>query len=185
MHYNEYRQIREIYQRKQASTAPLPWHRVPIRIGGVTAVGFGVDTEQLLVLTHSGLGVVDCTTGVTLARKSGQDSDVEDPHPIRIAGIGPLEAQIIPLAGLWGGGLRTMTPDGWVVHRAAPNWPAECSVLCPPEAPELEDTDTSILLVKDVLPSIRAFGFSDSGQSMIVADSSLYVWTRASPSAAG
>jgi hypothetical protein len=175
---DEYRQLREIYQRKQAAEAPLPWKRVPIYIGGVTAVGFGTDTEHLLVLTHSGFGVVDCTTGVTLARKHEKESGLEDPHPIRATGIGPLEGQIVSLAGLWGGGLRTMTSDGWVVHRATPNWPAECAVLCPPEAPELEDTDTSTVLVKDVLSPIRAFGFSDSGRSMVVTDTSLHVWMR-------
>jgi hypothetical protein len=71
-----------------------------------------------------------------------------------------------------------MTSDGWVIHRATPNWPAECAVLCPPEAPELEDTDTSTVLVKDVLSTIRAFGFSDSGRSMVVTDTSLHVWMR-------
>jgi hypothetical protein len=112
----------------RAATSSPPagdtWRRVRVHVGGVTAVGFGADAELLLVLTHSGLGVIDLTTGQTLARASDDDLGLDD-YPIWAPGIGPLSNQRIQLAGLWGGGLRTTAPDGWSVYRIAPSWPLE------------------------------------------------------------
>jgi len=157
---------------------PAPWRRVPVSVGGVVAVGFGTHTELLLVLTHSGLGIIDVPSGEVVARKVDIDDDDYDDRPVQARGIGPLAGQPVALSGLWGGGLRTMTPDGWMIHRAAPNWPAECAVLCPPGNPGNLDQSSAILLVKDLDPPIRALGFSDSGRSMVVANTLLYIWRR-------
>ena len=170
--------LSERYREMTQTSPPLPWRPVPIHIGGVTAVGFGMDTEWLLVLTHSGLGVVDCKSGLVVAREVEMESVFDESHPIYANGIGPLEGQRVPLAGLWGGGLRTMSRDGWVVHRVSPNWPAECGVLCPPEYPEIEDHSTAFMLVKDMNPPILALGFSDSGKTPVVANTLLYLWNR-------
>jgi hypothetical protein len=174
----ECRDLREAYQRKPQQEAPLPWRRIQLHIAGLTAVGFGPGTELLLVLSHSGRGVVDCASGLVVARDY-EDVDLPDgPYPVFAPGIGPLAGQRVPLAGLWGGGLRTMSPDGWVIHRAAPNWPLESAVLCPPHAKEIEDEATATVLLKDLNPEIRAFGFSDSGNTLIVANTALHLWSR-------
>ena len=170
---------REVYKAKQPSDPPPPWRRLPCFISGVTAVGFGAATELLLVLTHSSLGIIDCSSGDVIARLIETDDYVDDPYPVTARGIGPLEGQHVHLAGLWGGGLRTTAADGWTVHRASPNWPAECAVLCSPESPELFDNpDQAVVLVKDSEPGIRALGFSDSGRTLIVATTELFLWTR-------
>ena len=168
--------LSESYRMMPEAPPPAPWRAVPIHIGGVTAVGFGPGTEWLLVMTHSGLGVIEAATGKIVARDP--DAEPDDPYPIQADGIGPLAGMRIPLAGLWGGGLRTTAPDGWVVHRISPSWPAECAVLCPPDHPEIEDRATATMLLKDLDPPIRALGFSDSGRALVVANTTLYVWTR-------
>ena len=171
--------LKTIYKGMTLSDPPAPWKRVSCFISGVTAVGFGEETELMLVLTHSGIGVIDCISGDVIEHVVNADDYVEDPYPVTAKGIGPLVGQHIRLAGLWGGGLRTMTPDGWKVHRAAPNWPDESAILCPPEAPELyDDPIQAVMLVKDVELGIRAVGFSDSGQTLVVASTDLFIWTR-------
>jgi hypothetical protein len=175
---DEYRALREAYRRKPQQEAPQPWRRIQLYINGLTAVGFGPGTELLLVLSHSGLGVVDCVTGRVVARDA-EDRDLPDGgFPVWAPGIGPLAGQRVPLMGLWGGGLRTMAPDGWVIHRAAPNWPLECAVLCPPHAHEIEDHGDATVLLKDLDPEIRAIGFSDSGKTLVVANTELHLWNR-------
>lgn len=120
--------------------------------------------------------MVDAATGKIVARDP--DAGPDDPYPVQADGIGPLVGIRIPLAGLWGGGLRTTAPDGWVVHRTSPSRPAECAVLCPPDHPEIEDHAIATMLVKDLDPPIRALGFSDSGKALVVANTTLYLWTR-------
>ena len=175
---DEHQAFREMYQRMQVAEPPLPWRRVLNHVGGVTAVGFGPGTELLLVLTHSGVGVIDCTTGAVVVQEAESEQMLDDPYPVSAPGIGPLAGQNVCLGGLWGGGLKTIAPDGWVVHRVAPNWPTECAVLCPPDAPELDDSGASTMVVKDLDPPIRALGFSDSGRSLVVASTELFLWHR-------
>ena len=175
---DEHERLREAYRRKQEEDPPPPWRLVPINVGGVTAIGFGPGTELLLVQSHSGLGVIDVVSGKTVAREDEGDDPLGDPYPVVAAGIGPLEGQRISLSGLWGGGLRTIAPDGWSVQRASPNWPAECAVLLPPECPDIEDDAKTTMLVKDVEPAIRGIGFSDSGKSLAVATTVLFLWYR-------
>jgi hypothetical protein len=178
MLHDAQQQLRERYRSKAETEPPSPWQSVQIHVGGVTAVGFGAGSDLLLVLTHSGLGVVDVATGSVVARNVDDDQLNDDPYPIYARGITPLDGQRIPLAGLWGGGLRTTAPDGWVVHRVAPSWPAECAILCPPDHPEIDDEGTATMLVKDLDPPIRALGFSDTGNSLVVANTMLYLWRR-------
>lgn len=170
-------QIRDAYRRKPEAHAPQPWQRVLVHVGGVTAVGFGANAEWLLVLSHSGFGVIDPVTGAVVARERDHDL-ADDPYPLAATGIGPLAGERVPLAGLWGGGLRTTSRDGWAVHRASPNWPAECAVLCPPDSPELDAEAAGTMLLKDLDPPIRALGFSESGRTLVVANTHLFLWTR-------
>ena len=43
---------------------PPPWElKTVISVGGLCSVGFDRGTENLLILSHQGRGVVDCFTG--------------------------------------------------------------------------------------------------------------------------
>ncbi len=171
--------LRTLYAQMPESEPPTPWQRVSGYISGVTAVGFGSRSEMLLVMSHDGMGIVDCLTGNIVDRIYSEQDRFGDEYPISAEGFGPLAGEGVSLAGLWGGGLRTTTPDGWVVHRIAPNWPRECVVLCPPDAPEVDDDPTRVaMLLKDSDPGVRAIGFSDSGQSLVVATTQLFIWGR-------
>jgi hypothetical protein len=178
MNGNSNERLRDIYGSMAETAAPAPWRRIQIHVGGITAVGFAPGTELLLVLSHDGLGVVDVTTGVVIARGAESRGDADDPYPICTTGIGPLAGQRIALTGLWGGGMRTTASDGWSVCRIAPHWPAECAVLSAPGAPELDDPAKVTMLAKDLEPTIRAIGFSDSGRSLVVATTQLLLWYR-------
>jgi hypothetical protein len=176
---DEYEHLRQAYRRKEAQDAPAPWRRIPLYVNGLVAVGFGPGTDLLLCYSHSGFGVVDCATGRVIAREYENRELPDDPHPVWAPGIGPLAGLRVPLAGLWGGGLRSMTLDGWVIHRVTPDWPLECAVLCPPGHGEPEDEASATMLLKDLDPAIRAFGFSDSGRTLVVANTELFLWSRA------
>jgi hypothetical protein len=174
---NDPKPLREFYRNRPESEAPLPWKRVPIRMSSVVAAGFGANSELLAVLTHSGLGIVDAVTG-KIVTMSTEETESVSPIPVSITGIGPLSGERVALAGIWGGGLKTMTLDGWVLHRIAPNWPFESVILCSPDFESFEDEDKTTTIFKDVSSEIRAFGFSDSGQSLVVASEDLRLWTR-------
>ena len=113
---------------KTAVQPPAPWRSWNIWIGGITAVGFAPGTDLLVALSHNGVGVIDPFTTQTVAR-SGNDNTYGDSYPVAVAGIGPVAGMRIPLAGLWGGRLRTFTPDGWRVAVVAPDWPGEKAAL--------------------------------------------------------
>lgn len=169
-------QLRQAYLSMTLRSAPPPWRPVTIHVGGVVAVGYGHDTDMLLILTHSGLGVVDCTTGKTLAREG--DANPIDPYPTSADGIGPLRGQRIPIAGLWGGGLRANTADGWGLYKASPNWPSDCAILCPPGVPDIDDPTRVTMVARNLDPPIRAIGFSDTGKSFVIANTELLLWCR-------
>lgn len=168
--------IRAALRSKTAVEPPAPWRSRPIWIGGITAVGFAPGTDLLVVLSHNGVGVVDPFTAQTVAR-SGDDDTYGDHYPVAVAGIGPVAGTRIPLAGLWGGGLRTFTPDGWRVAVIAPDWPGEKVALISPGAADPAADPEAAVIIHDDDP-IRAVGFSDSGRVLAVATSRLYLWTR-------
>ena len=48
---------------------PPPWKfKTAILVGGLCSVGFDRDTDNLLIVSHSGRSVVDCSTGEKTAR---------------------------------------------------------------------------------------------------------------------
>ncbi len=176
------RKIRAEWRSRQRVNPPPPWARVSVErfFEMPVAMGFAPGTEWLVVLTHDGLTVVDAKTGDTLADEPGHSGNAEgehDPYPVSVVGIGPLAGRRIPVAGLWGGGLKAFTPDGWKVRRIAPNWPCESLVLKVPYDDPSSESDREFLLVKD-WPELRAFGFSDSGRTLVVAAEFLSLWKR-------
>src|SRR5450631_1343055 len=93
---------------------PPPWKRLAVHaVGGLTEVGFAEDSDCLLVVSSQGRGVIDCRTGERVARDRGEpDGSWYDERRLRAQGIGPLDGQVVRLAGLHGGGLLTCGRDG-------------------------------------------------------------------------
>lgn len=159
---------------------PSPWERLNIPLlGGVTEVGFSEKSDYLLVISFSGRGVIDLTTGEKVARDyEDYDPSWNDAPHLRAKGIGPIAEEMIPLCGLWGGGLRRFTEDGWQVNMVnTPN--LEYIVyLGPPILTRGHPPPFHPTVIARV-EEIRAFGFSPSGRHLVmVTNHYAAMWKR-------
>lgn len=153
---------------------PPPWRPiVAVSVGGLTEVGFADNSELLLVLSWQGRGVFDCSDGRRLARDTSADRTDWYGHDNLIAnGFGPLEGQYIRLCGLWGGGLPLFTKDGWRVERVTLTWPSESILLFEPRQKQIYTAESRFHKLGDPVTEVRAFGFSYSGKTLMIATSS-------------
>lgn len=168
--------------------APEPWrcvfpHAHGTPVGGLVGIGFATHPESghdlVLAVSHSGHGLFDAVTGERIARDD--DPDPEDALPdeasgLSCPGLGPVAGSRVRVAGLFGGGLRTATEDGWCLEVAGPVR-SDDRVLLSRAGREgewwIHDADCA---------ELRAAGFSPSGQTLAVATSSdLALWTRRPP----
>lgn len=166
-----------------------PWqHITTIAVGGLTAVGFERGSETLLVTSVSGQSVMDATTGTRLFRNRADDG--YDVHALKAARLDHPAIERIDMAGLHGGALRRETRDGWSVDMFDLAWPQTSCVLHPPKASiyflkpgwahGIKDA-TFHLLAREP-EDIRAFGFSWTGRSLVLATpSTLKIWARSAP----
>lgn len=170
---------------------PEPWFRAhpapEIGIGGLTGIGFGTDAnthaDLILVLSHSGRGVFDCTNGQLLVRDYDEDEAWPEGPELRCAGIGPLSHDRILIAGICGGGLHHVTDDRWTVDAVAPDWPTERVILSAPGVDPISDEAAKgwWQIHREEFFDIRACGFSPSGRTLAIAtNGSLILFSRAS-----
>ncbi len=162
------------------SAPPSPWRlTVQSGIGGLTDVGFGPDTELLLVVSSQGRGVFDCTTGERVARDGDVETDFHDASRMLADGIGPLNGISVPMAGLNGGGLSGGTSDGWTVDDFTLEWPHHTLLLNGPFSWPYNINGQLWKLGAE--SELRAFGFSTTGLSLVIATSSdVIAWSRPS-----
>ncbi|HEX2475542.1 MAG TPA: hypothetical protein VHK01_12395 [Lacipirellulaceae bacterium] len=161
------------------ASPPQPWVCLASHaVGGLTEIGFADDTDLLLVVSSQGRGVFDCLTGERVARDRDEcDDDCYDERRLRARGIGPLNAQSIRLAGLHGGGLPNGGRDGWSIAGITLEWPVQHVLLIEQWKWIYDDSARITKLAED--SEIRAFGFSDTGNSFVIATSSdlaIYCW---------
>jgi hypothetical protein len=146
-------------------TVDEPWKKgTVLLIGGLTEIGFVKKTNNLLVVSHQGRGLIDCATGKRLARDTADDTRrwFDESRPATL-GIGPAEGQWIEVCGLAGGQPAGQTADGWRAVRDADD------VL-------LEGPSGSQRLSAEN-EELRAFGFSPDGHYFVLAtpgDLSIY-----------
>jgi hypothetical protein len=141
-------------------------------------VGLDPEGRYLLALSFTGRGLIDCRTGEKVARDYDKEEDTWLDQPKLIAkGIGPLEGSEVRAAGIYGGGLPTVTEDDWRVERAAPTWPNEIVWCEGPESRGIESGEAFWKLWEWDSPF--AFGFSESGLTLVIACSNdVRLWTR-------
>lgn len=152
---------------------PSPWRRYDFAIGGLTDVGFADDTDFLIVLTGQGRAVFDCTSGERVERDYDPDFP-QDYCNLTTEGFGVLEGQRIRTAGLAGGALSRGTSDGWMVHQITFHWPEEILLLTPPGHwiyGDVPSMGSDFYRIGSEL-EIRAFGFSPTGRSLVIATGS-------------
>lgn len=150
-----------------------PWElRATVMAGGLVGVGFGHDSDFLLIVTHDGRGVVDCATGLKIARDRA--AVYPDEQTLEIEGVGPLTGLTIRVAGIFGGALCTRTPDGWQLEATLTNSSDDLLRLLPPEP-----GSAGPLLFTGFVPEVRAAGFSPTGRSFVIATGAeVFVFAR-------
>jgi hypothetical protein len=162
-----------------------PWRPIASQaVGGLTEVGFASQSDLLLVVSSQGRGLFDGRSGERIARDPAPPDDGwYDEVRLTASGIGPVSDQLIRLAGLHGGGLSACTADGWGITRIAPDWPLESIVLDPPGSSVLyQGHDKGCIRIADGL-GMRAYGFSETGLSLVVASSDhVELWCRSESS---
>ena len=153
---------------------PAPWRRtLAVGVGGLTEIGFGEapDRDLLLVVSSMGRGVFDCVTGERVARDRAEPDDAwYDETCLRAAGLGPLEGATIRLAGLHGGGLPSTSGMGWGAWAEYLNWPV-CDLLLTRDWDWIWDESAQVTKVGQE-SEFRAFGFSYTGRTLVIATSS-------------
>ncbi|MBW8487594.1 hypothetical protein [Actinomadura parmotrematis] len=178
--------LRDKYLSAEVSAAPAPWRRVfdgPRPVGGLLGAGFAVRPEDgrdlLLVVSHDGYGLFDTVTGERVARERTPDP-ADDDDLVR-HGIGPVAAEPVRIAGLFGGGLHTGTGDGWSVEVVAPGWPDQRVILSSDGGQHSGSPGGTWWHVRHVdHAELRAAGFAPSGETFVVATSAdVSLWTRA------
>jgi hypothetical protein len=165
----------------KASPPPLPWRKgAVLAVGGLRAVGFDRHSDQLLVVSSQGRGVVDCISGQKLARDDEEYFEGEE-H-LEAKGIGPLTGKLIHMAGLHGGGLPIVTEDRWTLEVLTLDWPTKEVFLFEPGSwlygSLYSKPDNFAKLASE--SEVRACGFSHTGRSLVIATSSeLTIYNRA------
>ena len=152
---------------------PSPWkHCATWPVGGLFQVGYAEHSDLLLVLSSQGRGIFDCLTGEKVARDYEEAHDFFDPIRLLAQGFGPIEGKCIRMAGLFGGGLPLTTTDDWFLEEEAPAWPTHSILLTPPA---IEHEDGSLVQIEPIVIGddgaceLRAYGFSETGRSLVIA----------------
>lgn len=187
----EYQQkLRERYAAAPVMRAPEPWRPVLDRqtpIGGLLGIGFAVHPDSghdlVMVVTNDGHGLFDAVTGEKIARERDPDPETSTPDAspdLTCPGFGPIEGTRVHIAGLFGGGLHSTTPDGWTLDVVNPEWPHDRVILSTDGgAHKGPPGGTWWHVFHSEYSELRAAGFSPSGLTLAVATSSdLTLWVR-------
>jgi hypothetical protein len=161
------------------SPLAAPWLQVAVHpIGGLLQVGYGEGSDLLLVVSSDGRGVFDCQTGQKIAHDRSDASTFFDPVQLMVDGIGPLAGQSIRTAGLHGGSLLSTTSDGWTLETQIGRRSIRRVILSGPS--DFQPTCVG----DDAVCELRAFGFSETGKSFVIATTAdLTICTRLAESA--
>jgi hypothetical protein len=140
-------------------TLPAPWRLVAdVAVGGLHSIGFVPQTEELLVVSQQGRGLVSAVTGARVARDPDASWSWFDERRGTALGLGAHERIWVVVSGLADGTLPQTTGDGWSLSVGA----GDRLCLAPPGG-----------VAVDFAPHwegepLRGFGFSDSGMSIAV-----------------
>jgi hypothetical protein len=153
--------------------APSPWKlAATVAVGGLRSLGFDQESENLLIVSSQGRGVIDCLTGEKIARDD--EEFYEGETKLEAQGIGILRDRTIRMSGLFGGGLPIITEDGWQLESVTLKWPEQMLILLPPGSHlyglVTGHPDSMTKIFED--SCIRAYGFSYTGRSFVIATTS-------------
>jgi hypothetical protein len=151
-------------------------HKNTFAIGGLENIGFAPKQDFLIVLSSQGQGIFNCKTGEKIARQHDDENsnwwDRFNQTTNSIIGFNILENIEIPTCGLYGNdNLTKTTQDGLTLIASEPEpddkpfekYLVKRIYLVSP------DKNEKIYVAKDGACELRAFGFSDSGDTFIIA----------------
>ena len=173
-----------LLQTIESQNPPNSWKKVAtVGIGGLTDVGYADNSDLLLVVSTQGRGVFDCITGKRLARIRENELDEDEWYywrKLKALGIGPLEGQMISIAGLFGGGLLQATEDNWELEAIQTHWPDTSVVLIQPHQTFFwEEPSGWTKIFEEQVCEFRTYGFSETGCSFVIATScQLHIFSR-------
>lgn len=159
-------------------------HKNTFAIGGLENIGFAPNQDFLLVLSSQGQGIFDCKTGDKIARETNNGDwwNSFDQSANSILGFDFLDKIEILTQGLYGvDNLPKRSEDGWELLCTDPQpddkpfekYLVKSIYLVSP------DREQKLLICKDGPCEFRAFGFSDSGETFVVASScDLVIYSR-------
>jgi hypothetical protein len=148
-------------------------HKNTFAIGGLENVGFADNGDFLLVLSSQGMGIFNCLTGEKLGRKYDAWWPEFNQEDFSIKGFYSLSDSVIKTCGMYGENiLSRKTPDDCIV--AAEKFLNDRIFLYPSD-----DEKICLFIPEHDACELRAFGFSETGKSLIVATScELVIWSR-------
>ncbi|MEI3796505.1 MULTISPECIES: hypothetical protein [unclassified Chitinophaga] len=156
-------------------------HKNIYAIGGLENIGFD-QADALTVLSSQGVGLFNCLTGERFFRQETSWWENYEPMAGTISGYDILEGSTIRICGLDGPDfLSKETRDGWILEYTGPV----------PDDPPFEKYQVNKIFLahqsrghheficQDGACELRAFGFSATGNSLVVATScNLVIWSR-------
>lgn len=149
-------------------------HKNTFAIGGLENIGYAPKQDYLMVLSSQGQGIFDCLKGEKVARQNngGEWWKNFDQAKNSIVGFGLLENVEISTCGLFGGdNLPKSNSDGWTLTITEPqpddkpfekNLVQKIYLISP-------NNNEKTFIAKDGPCELRAFGFSETGNSFVVA----------------
>ena len=157
-----------LFSRYSPISEAKEWRRVLYHaIGGLTELGFSHDESLLLVVSHAGRGLFDLSLGKRVERDdemTEQDSPWINMNQRLVRGIGSAENDWFAVVGLWGGTLQKSGKANWVSEVVAKGRD-ELAVVHQASSPVWWVVDKPIT-------EIKAFGFSNTGQYLVLGTSS-------------
>jgi len=165
--------IRQRIRSLDIDLPPSPWKKIgAVAVGGLRSIGFDRDSEMLLIVSSMGRGVIDCCDCAKVARDEAEYYAGET--YLEAEGIGQLEGKTIRMAGLTGGGLPNVTQDGWMLEIVTLDWPEHDVLLAEPYTTIYDSLYGKPSRFKKIAreSELRAYGFSYTGKSLVIATSS-------------
>ena len=155
---------------------PAPWRLCTTWAdGGLFQIGYAEDSDLLIALSSpQGRFLFNCLTGEIVASDYEEVQFFFDRLRLLAKGFGPLEGKNIRMAGRFGGGLPLTTEDGWELHEEAPEWPTHNILLTSPTVEREDDRlirGETIVIGNNGDSVLRAYGFSETGHSFVIATS--------------
>jgi hypothetical protein len=152
----------------------MRWELVRIiAVSGLVNVGFVPNSNLIIVVSHNGRGIFDCSTGEKIARSYDEIWGFFDDQTGEVKGFDLLADQTIQTHGLFGrDNLSKTTKDGWRLEKLEKDNFDQIILVSP--------VQDKLIVGDDEVVEIKAFGFAENEQFFVIAmGSDLTIYQRA------